>query len=92
MYQRVSRNLATFLRMHMNTPKLSMFQVLACGAACSWPVVSAGLGSGAGVVAALPPPQPMSKHSHSTRARFTAIKKRLPFGPSELRGRGAVVT
>jgi len=32
-YQRVSCNLATFLRMHMNTPKLSMFQVLACGAA-----------------------------------------------------------
>lgn len=32
-YQRVSPNLATFLRMHMNTPKLSMLQVLACGAA-----------------------------------------------------------
>ena len=32
-YQHVSHNLATFLRMHMNPPKLSMFQVLACGAA-----------------------------------------------------------
>jgi len=31
--QHNSRNLATFLRMHMNPPKLSMFQVLACGAA-----------------------------------------------------------
>ncbi len=31
-YQQAARNLATFLRMPTNPPKLSMFQVLACGA------------------------------------------------------------
>ncbi len=63
MYQHVSLNVATFLRMHTNPPKLSMFQVLACGAAIV--TLSMGIRHGFGLWL-----QPITQEMGWTRQSF----------------------